>query len=359
MLFQRFTNDEEAMRYLRFRTFLLEGRQPQSWIDYQMQRLTLDTTERVDEPVIPPVPPDRLEAELASLPPEATLFTTEEHILYAVQGAHIPITLPEIGRLRELTFRAAGEGTGHTSDSDDFDHDYYQIILWSKYQRHIVGCYRLALSDKLVEEKGLNALYTRTLFQYDERFLGHLSGPAIELGRSFVRPSHQRTFAPLLLLWRGVLTFIARHPHYTTLFGPVSISHDFSEAASTLLLEYLKQNAYDANLARWVSARLPPKCSSSSEWQHADYAIFRRSENEINQLLSEIENMPTGIPILIRQYMKLGGKIVAFNVDPDFGTAIDGLIVVDLLEASPRDISRYMGKSLYEAYCNAQQKENS
>ena len=93
-----------------------------------------------------------------------------------------------------------------------------------------------------------------------------------------------------------------------------------------------------------------------AEWQHPDYADFRIEEVDINQALTEFENAPHDIPILIRQYLKLGGKIVAFNVDPDFGTAIDGLIVVDLLKASPRDISRYMGKSLYKTYCDAQTK---
>lgn len=355
-LFQRFSEDTDALRYLRFRTFLLEGRQRQTWFDNQMQRLTLDTTERVNEPIIAPVPPNRIETELSALPPEATLFSTDDHIVYAVQGKFIPVTLPEIGRLREITFRAAGEGTGHTFDTDEFDPSYYQIILWNKHHRSIIGCYRLALSDVLVEEKGFNALYTRTLFQFDERFLGHLPGPAIELGRSFVRPSYQRTFAPLLLLWRGVLTFIAQHPRYTTLFGPVSISHDFNEASATLLLDYLKQHAYDYNLANWIAPRLPPKLKRFTEWQHPDYAEFRVEEADINQALTEFENAPHDIPILIRQYLKLGGKIVAFNVDPDFGTAIDGLIVVDLLKASPRDISRYMGKSLYKTYCDAQTK---
>lgn len=355
-LFRRFPEDCDALRYLRFRTFLLEGRQRQTWFDNQMQRLTLDTTDRVNEPIIAPVPPNRIEAELTALPPEATLFSTEDHIVYAVQGKFIPVTLPEIGRLRELTFRAVGEGTGHTADIDEFDPSYYQIILWNKHHRNIIGCYRLALSDVLVEEKGFNALYTRTLFQFDERFLGHLPGPAIELGRSFVRPSYQRTFAPLLLLWRGVLTFIAEHPRYTTLFGPVSISHDFNEASATLLLDYLKKYAYDYELANWIAPRLPPKLTHFAEWQHPDYADFRIEEVDINQALTEFENAPHGIPILIRQYLKLGGKIVAFNVDPDFGTAIDGLIVVDLLKASPRDISRYMGKSLYKTYCDAQTK---
>lgn len=358
-LFERFPSDSDALRYLRFRTFLLEGRTRQTWFNEQMRRLTLDTEERITEPVIAPIAAERLATELTSLPPEATLFTTDDHIVYAVQGCHIPVTLQEIGRLRELTFRAAGEGTGNMSDTDEFDAAYYQIILWNRHKHEIVGCYRLALSDALVEAKGLNALYTRTLFQFDERFLGHLPGPAIELGRSFVRPSYQRTFAPLLLLWRGVLTFIAQHPRYTTLFGPVSISHDFSDAGSALLVEYLTREAYDHELSTWIAARLPPKFPRLAEWQHTDYADFRTSEADVNRALRETEDGKHEIPILIRQYLKLGGKIVAFNIDPDFGTAIDGLIVVDLLKAPPRDIARYMGKALYQTYCEAQAKEPS
>ena len=354
-LFERFPTDADALRYLRFRTFLLAGRQGESWFNTQMRRLTLDTSERVNAPLDDPIPSSTLMRELAALPEEATLFTTEDHILYTIQGEHIPETLKEIGRLRELTFRAAGEGTGNATDIDEFDHFYYQIILWHRANREIVGCYRLALSDTLVEQRGLNALYTRTLFQFDERFLGHLPGPAIELGRSFVRPEYQRTFAPLLLLWRGVLTFIANHPRYTTLFGPVSISNDFSEAGTTLLVNYLRENAFDTHLAKWVSARLPPKPVRFVEWQHPDYADFRKRESDFAIALAEVEDDRHEMPTLIRQYLKLGGKMVAFNIDPDFGTAIDGLIVVDLLTAPARDIARYMGKALYQRYQAAHQ----
>lgn len=349
-LFQRFTSNADALRYLRFRTFLLAGRQGESWFNTQMRRLTLDTSERINAPLDTPISPADLVRELTALPPEATLFTTEDHILYAIQGEHIPVTLKEIGRLRELTFREAGEGTGNTTDIDEFDAFYYQIILWHKAKREIVGCYRLALSDDLVEHRGLTALYTRTLFQFDERFLGHLPGPAIELGRSFVRPNYQRTFAPLLLLWRGILTFVARHPRYTTLFGPVSISNDFSEAGTTLLVNYLRENAYDAHLAKWVSARLPPKPVRFVEWQHPDYADFRKTEADLAMALAEVEDDRREMPTLIRHYLKLGGKMVAFNIDPDFGTAIDGLITVDLLKAPSRDIARFMGKETYQRY---------
>ncbi len=358
-LFNRFSQDADALRYLRFRTFLLQGRDDSSAFAERMRRLTLDETTREEAPVIDPVKAEQVEAELLSLPSEARLCVAEEHDIYVAQGRDIPITLREIGRLRELTFRAIGEGTGRDRDNDEFDAAYYQIILWHRERKEIIGCYRLALSDVFVETEGLSALYTRTLFRFDERFLGYLSGPAVELGRSFVRPDAQRTFAPLLLLWRGVLTFLARHPRYTVLFGPVSISHDFRPASRDLLLSYLRQHCYDPLLAQLISARLPPKPLRFVEWRHPDYADFLQSEADINTALTEIEEGQHEIPVLIRQYRRLGGKVVAFNVDPDFGTVVDGMIVVDLLKAPSRDIARYMGKELYSAYIAAQHPTSS
>lgn len=353
MLFKRFSADADALRYLRFRTFLLAGRVGASRFSERMRRLTLDSEERENAPIIPPVDPNRVEAELRALPDEAKLCAVDAYEVFAAQGRDIPSTLREIGRLRELTFRAVGEGTGRDLDTDEFDAAYYQLILWQRERREIVGCYRLALSDVLAETAGLSALYTRTLFRFDERFLGHLPGPAVELGRSFVRPSYQRAFAPLLLLWRGVLTFLAKHPRYTVLFGPVSISHDFRQASRDMLIEYLRARCFDWRLAKWVSPRLPPKRPHFVEWRHPDYADFLRSEADINTALSEIEEGRREMPVLIRQYLKLGGRIAAFNVDPDFGTVVDGLIIVDLLKLPPRDVIRYMGKEMYEAYISA------
>ena len=355
-LFRRFAEDADALRYLRFRTFLLAGRVDASRFERQMRRLTLDDANRENAPVIPPVPPVELEAELKALPPEAHLCSVEAYDIYAAQGRDIPVTLREIGRLREITFRAAGEGTGRDLDTDDFDIAYHQIILWQRERREIVGCYRLALSDVITETAGLSALYTRTLFRFDERFLGHLPGPAVELGRSFVRPEYQRAFAPLLLLWRGVLVFLANHPRYTVLFGPVSISHDFRSASRDILLAYLRARCSNEDLAKWVSPRLPPKRQHFVEWRSPEYADFLASEGDVNDALAEIEEGRREMPVLIRQYLKLGGRIIAFNVDPDFGTVVDGLIVLNLLDAPKRDIARYMGKELYESYVNALRK---
>lgn len=350
-LFKRFRSDYDALRYLRFRTLLLEGRTRTTAFDEQMQRLTLDLEDPASEPVIPPVDPRILERELADLPPEAFLFAAGDVVVYAAQGRDIPHTLREIGRLRELTFRAAGEGTGRTLDTDEFDEAYYQILLWNRQRREIIGCYRLACSDLLAESDGFGALYTRTLFRFDERFLGHLPGPAIEVGRSFVRPDFQRTFAPLLLLWRGVLTFIADHPQYTVLFGAVSISQAFCPAAQDFLIGFLRKRYFDPALARWVSARLPPKRLRFSEWTQQEYTDFLQADSDVNDVLFELEEGRREVPVLIRQYLKLGGKLVAFNVDPDFGSVVDGLIVLNLLDAPARDIARYMGAEKYASYC--------
>lgn len=352
-LHDRFASDADALRWLRFKTFLIAGRNDAlSKFNARMRKLTLDTAARQNDPLIDPIDPDLLLQELQTLGPDARLLTTDTFDLYVAPGHAIPSVMMEIGRLREIAFRAIGEGTGHAQDTDDFDNHYDHILLWHRATKAIIGCYRLARVDTLVEHYGLNALYTRTLFRFDEHFLGRLPGHAIELGRAFVRPDYQRTFAPLLLLWRGVLTFVARHPRYTLLFGPVSISHDYRPAARNLLITYLKARCYDLPLSTFVSARLPPKIQRA-EWLHSDYHDFVASETDVYAAITEIEEDQREMPILIHQYLKLGGRMVAFNVDPDFGTVVDGLIYVDLLKAPAKAIARYMGHDAYTAYLNA------
>lgn len=358
-LFTRFAKDSDAMRYVRYRTYLLASRERSSKFSESMRQLTFDLADPTLETLIAPVPPDVILKELSDTDRSTCLLNDGRYRVYVARGTAIPETLREIGRLRELTFRAAGEGTGRALDADEFDGIYFQLILWNIGKQEIIGSYRLGLSDELVETYGLRALYTRTLFRFDERFLGYLPGPAVELGRSFVRPEYQRAFAPLLLLWRGVLTFVALRPRYTVLFGPVSISQDFYPASRSLLIDYIRTSHYDAALAHWVSARLPPKTPPFAEWRHPDYADFRRTEADIGEAIAEIEGGAREMPVLIRQYLRLGGRVCAFNVDPDFGTVVDGLIVVNLLRVPERDMRRYMGPERYAAYKNTSRNPNT
>ncbi len=128
----------------------------------------------------------------------AAAFTCTGHTRRRFAGV-----LQEIGRLRELTFRAVGEGSGKSADIDLFDAYYLHMFVWDAQANAIVGAYRLGLVEEILARYGKRGLYTHSLFRYGPRMLDMLK-PAIELGRSFVRAEYQRSFAPMLLLWRGI-----------------------------------------------------------------------------------------------------------------------------------------------------------
>jgi putative hemolysin len=173
-------------------------------------------------------------------------------------------------------------------------------------------------------------------------------GPAIELGRSFVCPAYQRNFAPLLLLWKGIAGFVSRHPHYRVLFGPVSISNDYAPVSRQLLVDYLDTVLLDKDLARLVKARKKP-ARDHAAWLKSDIAALGDIET-LSALVAGVERDGKGVPVLLRQYLKLGGRILGFNVDPDFNDAIDALLMVDLARCEPRVLQRYMGKEEAQAY---------
>src|SRR5215831_1020830 len=169
-------------------------------------------------PVAPPVPESLLKAEIEALPADQRLVESGQYLILYARASQIPWCLQEIGRLRELTFRAAGEGTGKESDMDLFDSYYLHLFLWDREADAIVGAYRMGLADEILSRYGERGLYTRSLFSYGPKLLRTLN-PAIELGRSFVRAEYQRSFSPLLLLWRGISQFVLRSPQYAILFA--------------------------------------------------------------------------------------------------------------------------------------------
>ena len=175
-----------------------------------------------------------------------------------------------------------------------------------------------------------------------EAFLERI-GPAIELGRSFVRPEYQKTYSPLLLLWRGIGQFLVRNPRYKVLFGPVSISTDYSTASRQLMVHFLRAYRQSYDLAPMVRARNPFRASPSRIAQELVKAQVWDIE-ELSTLVADIDVDRKGVPILLKQYLKLGGQLVAFNVDRNFANALDGLIVVDLRKTDTRLLERYLGE---------------
>jgi putative hemolysin len=332
-------SEEERTEYLRWRTYLLAARheyKPKTALPFVRAGARLADL----KPVAPPRGVAAMEREVAGLPACGRLATSGELSAYLARAEEIPAVLREIGRLRELTFRAAGEGTGKSIDLDTFDSHYLHLFIWNESKREIVGAYRLAGTDAVRGKFGIRGLYTGTLFKYGDEFLD-LMGPALELGRSFVRIEYQRGFAPLLLLWKGIGKFVALNPHYKTLFGPVSISNQYHSISRQLMVSFLERHASLKGWAGLVSTRNPfrPRDKQPQAFPSAAFDL-----DDLSAVVSDLESGDTGVPVLLRQYLKLGGKLLGFNVDPQFADALDGLIVVDLTKTEPKLLDRYLGK---------------
>jgi len=281
-----------------------------------------------------------MEREVAGLPDCDRLATSGELSAYLAGAQEIPAVLREIGRLRELTFRAAGEGTGRSIDLDTFDSHYLHLFIWNESKREIVGAYRLAGTDTVRGKFGIRGLYTGTLFKYGDEFLDRM-GPALELGRSFVRTEYQKGFAPLLLLWKGIGKFVARNPQYKVLFGPVSISNQYQSTSRRLMVSFLERYVSLKEWAGLVSSRNPFRSCDTQRHGLPDAVV---DLDDLSAAVSDLEPSRAGLPVLLRQYLKLGGKLLGFNLDPQFANALDGLIVVDLTKTEPKLLERYLGK---------------
>jgi hypothetical protein len=287
-----------------------------------------------------------LERELLGAGTE--LVRQGDYRVMLVRAERAPRVLDEVGRLREVTFRAVQEGTGRPRDLDTFDGHYVHLVLWHEGRGEIVGAYRLGRVDQIVARLGERGLYTSTLFKFAPGFLDRL-GPALELGRSFVRAEYQGQAAPLGLLWRGIGEFLVRHPQYKTLFGPVSISRSYSGLSRRLMLEFLMQKHGDDTRSPHVKARRPPK-ERLARAERALFAGLLRDADDLSSLVSEIEPDRKGVPVLLRHYLRLNATLLGFNRDPDFGNCIDGLILVDLRTSDPKLLKRFMGEEGYAKF---------
>jgi len=298
-------------------------------------------------PLAVPVDPAVLAREVGSLPPQSLLASSGALQVYSAAAAQMPGTLEELGRLRELTFRAVGEGTGLPADLDEFDDYYEHLFIWNAAAREIVGAYRLGRTDLISRRLGKRGLYTATLFEYHDLFF-KLLGPALELGRSFVRAEHQKSFAPLLLLWRGIGEYVGRHPECCKLLGPVSISSDYCPLSQALLVEFLRQQNFDPLAPTLVRPRRPFRRQFSL--RSLGGATPPGDLETLSTLLAGLEPDGKGTPVLLRQYLKLGGRVLGFNIDPDFNNTLDCLLLVDLRRTEPRVLHKYMSEVAWTSF---------
>jgi len=277
---------------------------------------------------------------------EFLLIEHDEYDVYCAPFDRLGSVMDEIAIAREVTFREVGEGTGLSKDSDEFDPHYQHLFLWDKVNSRVAGAYRVGFVDDIVSKHGVVGLYSRSLYRYDEAFVKRI-GAAIEMGRSFIHPNYQRKSIALNLLWRGIGRILVNNPKYHTLFGSVSVSREYSDLARSLIADTLLTN-FKANEFSELVKPLTPHKVKNRVWS--------------NEILNELANIKMlgkligrcdpgkAVPVLLRHYLSLNGRMVCFNIHADFNDSLEGLIIVDARNTHAKTLSRFMGVEGYNTF---------
>lgn len=290
------------------------------------------------ETIIPPVLNSSLCDDIESLHAENHLISRGAFDVFVAKSCSIPNVLQEIGRLREMTFRSVGEGTGKAVDIDPFDSHYDNLFIWDRKNQQIVGGYRIGMGQSILEERGIEHFYINTLFEIHPDFHPMLKR-SIELGRSYIVPAYQKGYLPFFLLWSGILEVLMRNPSYEYLIGPVSISKYYSGTSKSLIVEFVKQHFFDRKIAAYFSPRTPFQAALKQVNMNKMLDLVKGNRlKDLETFLSTIEPEHIKVPVLLKQYTKLNAKFISFNLDPNFSDALDGLMILDLKKLPPEII---------------------
>lgn len=276
------------------------------------------------------------------------LLESKNYEVFLAKKEIIPNILKEIGRLREITFREVGEGTNNSTDLDPFDDYYYHMFLWDNEANRIAGAYRMGMGAEIYEKYGINGFYLQDLFRFDQELHGMMS-ESIEMGRAFITKDYQQRPMPLFLLWKGIVHCTLRFPQHKYLIGGVSISNQFSNFSKSLMIEFMKSHYYDPYIAQFVR----PKKEFKVKLKDADKDfVFDETKADLlkfDKLIDELEPGNLRLPVLIKKYIKQNAKVIAFNVDPLFNDAVDGLMYIrisDLPESTVKPVMEEFQKEL-------------
>ncbi len=332
-------DDQRLIEYLRLRTLLLgkaSGTGAATEAETNRRKPLVSVSRRRMEA-------ERLQQNLAALPDDAMLVQQKQYSVWFAEAAELPEIMPEIGRLREETFRHVGEGTGKAIDIMNYDDYYRHLFLWDESKRRIAGAYRIGQTDRIIEERGVPGLFVNRLFKIRKDLWPRIH-PALELGRSWVHPDYQRDYLSLHMLWQGIGNVLIRQPRYRYLLGPASMSARYQTTSMRLMLAFLRANHLDTELSREVHPRFLPARLDQPDTELERIVELAGSEARLSRLIAELEPDAKGIPVLLRQYLKLGARVLAFNVDRQFSGVLDSLLLVDVTLTERRILDRYMGR---------------
>ena len=335
-------------RYLRNRCYALEA-QCLPPVEHAVQA--------VPAPLAEPVPADRIREEMDGLD-DRMLFEIGDYRAYLLQAADAPETMRELYRLREETFRAVGEGTGQPLDTDIYDAYYRQMVLWHVPNQEIVGAYRLGFGPEIMESHGgVSGFYSAALLRYGEK-AAPLLAKSMELGRSFITGRYQREIQPLRLLLAGLAVAVLKCPDLTYYSGLVSISDDIPDFYKSLVVRYLEKSFPFPDAARVATPTTPFTPDFLAVNPDDLLQIPDGKIDLLDRFLGTLSDGKVRLPVLVRKYFSCGARLVCFNVDPDFGSCLDALIVLrfsdfpkstvnSILRGLPDDVQDAVWKRFY------------
>ncbi len=268
------------------------------------------------------------------------LLESKNYEVFFANAKQIPNLLHEIGRLREITFRDVGEGTNKTIDLDKYDRYYYHLFLWDREANCLAGSYRMGLGKEIYKEYGINGFYVQTLFRIEPE-LYQMMEKTIEMGRAFIIKEYQQKPMPLFLLWKGIVHVTLRYPEHKYLMGGVSISNQFSDFSKSLMIEFMKSHYYDPYIAQYIYPKKEYKVKLKDADKDFVFDATKADMQKFDKIIDEIEPGALRIPVLIKKYVKQNARLVAFNVDPKFNNAVDGLMyikVADIPESTVKPV---------------------
>ncbi|PKD21830.1 glycerol acyltransferase [Salegentibacter salinarum] len=283
------------------------------------------------------------------------LLSSKNYEVFLAKKEVIPHIVAELGRLREITFRAIGEGTNNATDLDKFDEYYYHLFLWDNEAKKIAGAYRMGMGNEIYAKYGIDGFYLQELFRFEPE-LHKMMSQSIEMGRAFIIKDYQQKPMPLFLLWKGIVHCTLRFPEHKYLIGGVSISNKFSNFSKSLMIEFMKSHYYDPDVARFIKPKKEFKVKLKDADKDFVFDASKADLNKFDKIIDEIEPENMRLPVLIKKYIKQNAKVVAFNVDPLFNNAVDGLMYIkieDLPESTVQPVMEEFQKELEEKFNSA------
>ncbi|TGV01789.1 GNAT family N-acyltransferase [Flavivirga rizhaonensis] len=337
---KEYTSLDDFSSFLRRKTYMLSNAFEEKSKILDNISSTLKTP-KAPKSIVTPVDNTLMTQEVEALiKNNSRLLQSKNYQVFLAEPKSIPNILREIGRLREITFREVGEGTNEAIDLDTFDTYYHHMFLWDNEKKLIAGAYRMGLGSKIFERFGIDGFYLQDLFRFEPE-LHKMMSQSIEMGRAFIIKEYQQKPMPLFLLWKGIVHTTLRFPEHKFLIGGVSISNQFSNFSKSLMIEFMKSHYYDPYIAQYVHPKKEFKVILKDADKDFVFDATEADLNKFDKIIDEVEPGALRLPVLLKKYIKQNARLVAFNVDPLFNNAVDGLMyikIADLPDSTVRPV---------------------